>query len=133
MSDTNNFFLESELPQTTHHFMEVAEPYYSLIKSQRKPVEGRKITPKWSKIQEGDFLTITSPGLSDFTTLVTRINMYPPSIYPDPLTAYLETETLDRTLPGVNSIKEGKKIYLQWSTKDEIMKYGMMGIHVSVL
>lgn len=48
--------------------------------------------------------------MSDFTILVTEINMYLP---PEPLTAYLKTETLNRTLPGENSIEEGRKIYLR--------------------
>ena len=58
--------------------------------------------------------------------------MYLPCIG-DPLEEYLKTETLARALPGVNSIEEGKKIYLQWSTQDEINKLGMMGIQLKVI
>lgn len=47
--------------------------------------------------------------------------------------SYLEEEGLDVTLPGVHSIEEGEGIYLQWSSKEEISKYGFKAIHVEVL
>jgi ASC-1-like (ASCH) protein len=108
------------------HFMDVAEPYFSLIKMRKKPVEGRKLSPTWSKIKVGDIITMTCNS-SYFNVLVTGINKY------NSLKEYLLGETLQRCLPGVTSIEDGERIYLQWSSIEEINKYGMIGIQVSVL
>ncbi|CAH6419691.1 Hypothetical protein HVR_LOCUS767 [uncultured virus] len=139
---------KSKVPEPKSHDMEISEPYHSLIKSGVKSVEGRKITPKWRKIRCGDTITITcdqksrlesSPvGLhtcndrESFKVRVTGVSMYLPSVG-DPLETYLKKETLDRALPGVSSIEEGKRIYLQWSHIEEIQAIGMMGIQVEVV
>lgn len=114
----------------SHHYMHVAEPYHSLIKSGRKPVEGRKMSPKWLQIKVGDIITMTCENKESFNVLVTGITKY---FSDDSLKDYLIGETLERCLPGITSIEEGKNIYLQWSTKEEIDKYGMMGIQVKLL
>jgi ASC-1-like (ASCH) protein len=120
-----------KLPRLTYHSMEVSQPYYDLIQKGIKPVEGRKISNTWKKVKRGDSITMMW-GEKSFDVIVSKVNMYLPSIG-DPLTAYLENETLERTLPGVSSIEEGRKIYLQWSSEDEIKEMGMMGIEVRVV
>lgn len=113
------------------HIMNVSEPYYSLIKSGDKKVEGRKISPTWSKVRKDDEIIMRN-GDESFKTRVKSVTMYLPSIG-EPLTAYLEGETLERTLPNVNSIEDGRNIYLQWSTEDEINEMGMMSIEVELI
>jgi ASC-1-like (ASCH) protein/ABC-type dipeptide/oligopeptide/nickel transport system ATPase subunit len=129
----SNIILESKITsRELYHKMNVSEPYHSLIKSGIKPVEGRKISSTWKYIRTGDIITMTCHDKQSFDVVVTGITRYLPSIG-DPLTEYLTTETLERTLPGVSSIEEGRKIYLQWSTESEIQKCGMMGIQLKVL
>lgn len=123
---------ESKETRETHHNMDVSQPYHGLIKEEVKPVEGRKISSTWKKIRRGDIITMTCSGEIPFDVKVTAINMYLPSLG-DPLKEYLLKETLERTLPGVIDIEEGKRIYLQWSSKEEINKLGMMGITVKVI
>lgn len=120
----------SEIVRERHHFMEVEEPYHSLIAKEIKPVEGRKMSSKWMKIRRNDIITMVCDNRPSFNVQVTGVTMYLPSIG-DPLNEYLVTETLSRTLPGTSTLEEGRKIYLQWSTEEEIMKMGMMGIQVS--
>jgi len=115
-----------------HHVMDVSEPYFSLIRSGDKPVEGRKISSTWSKVRHFDTLFIRQNDGMAFETQVMGVTKYLPSIG-DPLTAYLETETLNRDLPGVQSLEEGRKIYLQWSTQEEIKTLGMIGIQLRVV
>jgi ASC-1-like (ASCH) protein len=122
----------AEITRERHHFMEVQEPYYSLIAKGIKPVEGRKISSKSLKIRRGDHITMVCGDNPSFNMEVTGVTMYLPNIG-DPLTEYLITETLARTLPGISTVEEGRKIYLQWSTEEEIMKMGMMGIQVQCL
>ena len=127
-----NIIQDSTKPRLTYHKMDVSQPYFDLIKSGRKLVEGRKISPAWKKVRRGDMITMTCNGADSFNVIVTAISLYLPSIG-DPLGAYLTCETLDRTLPGVFHMEEGRKIYLQWSTEEEIKKMGMMGIQVNIL
>lgn len=123
---------ELKEPRKTHHIMNVSQPYHGLIKDRVKPVEGRKISQTWKKIRCGDTITMTCKCESSFDVKVTGINMYLPSIG-NPLKEYLLGETLERTLPGVTEIEEGKSVYLQWSSKEEINKFGMMGITIEVI
>lgn len=121
--------MEDDIPEVYH--MHVTEPWFSHIKEGRKPVEGRKMFGTWSKLKVGDIIHMKN-GNDRFDVKVTGLTVYPPSLE-DPLTSYLESEALERALPGVNSLEEGRRIYLQWSTEEEIHQKGMMGIQVEVI
>lgn len=123
---------ESSQPRVTEHVMDISEPYFSLIKDGKKVVEGRKRSDKWRYIRRGDTIKVTCTGVQPYTVKVDCVNLYLPSIG-DPLTEYLREETLARTLPGVNDLEEGRKVYLQWSTEEGIRSYGMMAITVHPL
>jgi len=109
--------------------IDCSEPWYGLIQTKIKPVEGRKGTLTWSAIKKGDIVIFRDPDdhLKTFKAEVTGINKYTGK---DALDQYLISETLERALPGVSSVEEGRKIYLQWSTLEQIEKYGMLGIQI---
>jgi ASC-1-like (ASCH) protein len=112
------------------HEMIVSDPWFSHIRSERKPIEGRKMSPRWNKILVGDKILMKN---NDKFFMVTVINIVKyGSEFSDPLRSYLHCETLEKCLPGINSIDDGIEIYHQWSTNEEIKEYGMMAIHVSV-
>lgn len=114
-------------PQMAEYNMDVQNSWFDLIVSGLKPVEGRKMSPTWRDIQMGDRIILKCAERADYLCIVKGVTYYP-STLDDPLTSYLIGETLERTLPGINSIEEGRRIYLQWSKEDEIKMYGMMGI-----
>ena len=105
--------------------MHCQEPWFSLIREGRKPVEGRKASPDYTKIEVSDTIEFFC-GNESFQAQVVGINRY------SSLEVYLENETLERALPGVSSIDEGVKIYLQWSTKEQIKKHGFLGIQLNL-
>ncbi len=109
--------------------IDCSQPWYDLIKNGKKPIEGKKGTPKWSSINVDDLVIFRDPDNlhETFTCKVININKY--TGY-DALDKYLLGETLERSLPGVTNYEEGKKIYLQWSTEQEIAQYGMLAIHI---
>jgi ASC-1-like (ASCH) protein len=114
--------------------IDISEPYFSLIHSGLKPVEGRKMTPKWMTLSIGDILKVINPNKTPYYVRIIKINYYQPKCGEfDPLTNYLICEGLNQALPGVTTLTEGRRIYLQWSTEAEIDYYGMMGIHFEVL
>ena len=118
------------------HVMEVEEPWWTLIRSGLKTVEGRENSPKWSSVKVGDTIKIVNKGKFYYVN-VSNINEYPPSPGHKnpfhPLFDYLLTEGLYNALPGFVTIDEGLKVYLKWSKWDEIEKYGFRGFHIEVL
>jgi ASC-1-like (ASCH) protein len=116
--------------------MNVSEPWFSHLRTGRKPVEGRKASPTWSGIQVGDRLEICNEGRR-FYASVAEVTKYPSEAATEAggracLRRYLEGETVERALPGVATIEEGMEVYLQWSTAEEIGKYGMLGFRLAV-
>ncbi|MFZ4772600.1 MAG: ASCH domain-containing protein [Chlamydiia bacterium] len=99
------------------------EPWFSLIKNRIKPVEGRKNSPKHQSIQVGDLIDFSN-GMDQFRAIVTEIRSY------TSLEEYLTDVTVAKALPKVSSFEEAVKIYHQWSTPEEIQKYGFLGIFV---
>jgi ASC-1-like (ASCH) protein len=108
-----------------------SDPWYTHLETGRKTVEGRKCTKTWSDISVGDtvlFERNSKDGeIKTFKAIVTGINYYRGE---EPLREYLEGETLERALPGVQTIDEGVAVYLQWSTLDEIKEHKFMGISI---
>jgi ASC-1-like (ASCH) protein len=110
------------------HYIDCSEPWFSLVKEGKKPVEGRKNSETWSELKVGDTLIFRCKEKT-FPTTITGINLYTGE---DPLKEFLETETLSRALPGKKTLEEGAAVYLQWSKLDEIKKMGFLGIQVTV-
>jgi len=109
--------------------MHVCEPWFSFIESGRKKVEGRKRSEKWKNIKVGDTIKMFcgEPSYRFFYVQVKNIRLYPD------LKSYLICEGLENTLPGVNLLEEGEKVYLQYSTLEEIKKYGIMAIKLEII
>jgi ASC-1-like (ASCH) protein len=102
------------------------DPWFSFIRKGIKPVEGRKKTHRYAKIQKGDRIHFIN-GSESFVTEVTEVREYPS------IEMYLEDVTLEKALPGVKSLEEALQIYYQWSTEENIRKYGFLGIFVRPL
>ena len=112
--------------KTPMHEMHCQEPWFSYIRNKIKPVEGRKNTPKHQKIKVGDYIRFCN-GKDNFLTIVTEIKHY------SSLDTYLHDVSPGIALPNIPSFDEAKKIYLQWSTEEEIKKWGFLGIFVKVI
>lgn len=107
------------------HKIHCQEPWFSLIRQGKKPVEGRKATERFKKIKALDTIEFFCDSKS-FTCWVEGVNRY------SSVEEYLRSETLERALPGIFSMEEGIRIYLQWSTIEEIDRFGFLGIQVSL-
>lgn len=103
------------------------EPWFSYLKQGIKPVEGRKNSPKYQHLDAGDYIQFINEKNEQFLALITEIRTY------KSLEDYLYDVTLEKALPGVHSFHEALKIYLQWSSPEEIDKYGFLGIFVTSL
>ncbi len=114
----------------------VSEPWFSLIQSGQKSVEGRLAKSRFAEIQVGDLLKWTNselvgkdlkPIAREFVTRVSAITYY------SDFEKYLATERLKNCLPGVRTIKDGIAVYHKFYPKEERQKYKVMAIHLEVL
>lgn len=110
----------------TIHRIHCQEPWFSLLKSGEKPVEGRKNSPVYQKIIPGDIIEFFC-GNRSFRAQVVSINKYLS------LDDYLISETIERALPGVKTIEDARNIYYQWSSQEQISKNGFLGIQIKVI
>lgn len=99
------------------------DPWFSFIREGVKPVEGRKATHSYKKIKVGDHIHFTN-GKDSFMALVTEIRSY------TTLEDYFADVSLEKALPGIQSVEEARSIYLEWSTEDQIKQYGFLGIFI---
>lgn len=107
------------------HRLHCQDPWFTLIRTGKKPVEGRKDLPKFQSWSIGDLLIFDLDHQS-FRTRIVGLNRY------KTLEDYLRTETLERTLPGVKTIEEGILTYLKWSSREEIEKFGFLAIEIEL-
>ena len=108
--------------------IDCCEPWFSLIKSGQKTVEGRRASSLYNSIKEGDIVIFKNEG-EFFSAKVVKINKY---VGKDPLTEYLQSESLSKTLPGIETLEEGRNVYLKFYTREQIASTGMLALHVQV-
>lgn len=102
------------------------DPWFSLIRKGIKPVEGRKNTHTYKKIRVGDQINFINREDS-FIADVVEIREY------ESIEKYIEDVTLEKALPGIQTLEEGLNIYYEWSSEENIRKYGFLGIFVKPL
>lgn len=106
-------------------------PLYQYIIDGIKTVEGRKNSEQYQKIQKDDMILFEyrDKGRDKDSILckVTYVNKY------KDVKSYLETETLEKTLPCVKTINEGIKIYESFVSKEQIEKLGFLGIGIEFI
>lgn len=107
-------------------YMDIKKTYFDLIRDGTKDVEGRKNSPTWSWVEPGVKFTLRS-GNETLEVKCVATRLYAS------LEEYLMKEGLARTLPGVESVEEGVKIYLQWSTEVEVKRWGIKAIQLEMV
>jgi ASC-1-like (ASCH) protein len=107
----------------------VSEPWFSLISSGLKIVEGRKNKGRFSEIVAGDVIKWMNDdfGQREVTTIVTGVQKY------GTFREYLESEGLDECLPGVKDINAGEEVYYQYYTRDDERIYGVVAILLKII
>lgn len=99
------------------------DPWFSYLEQGIKPVEGRKGQEKYTSLLPGDQIRFHFEERA-FTAKVVRVDRF------TSVAEYLNGVGLDKALPGVQTIEEGIAIYSQWSTPEEIARFGFVGIWI---
>ena len=98
----------------------LSEPWFSLIKLRIKKVEGRLTKGDFANMNIGDFILFTNNELGferKFKIEIKGISYY------ENFQTYLETETLERCLPGIEDIENGLNVYYKYYKKSDELEY----------
>jgi ASC-1-like (ASCH) protein len=110
----------------SHFKIHCQEPWFSLLKTGKKPVEGRKNSPYYQQLMVNDVIEFFVDD-QKFKCLITGINRY------ESVEQYLRCETLERALPGIGTLEQGLAIYRSWSSDGDVRKWGFLGIQIKVM
>ena len=103
----------------------VIEPWFSHICEGKKTIEGRKNNGRFKTMKEGE--TILFKNQDSTKSILTEV--VGKRIYPS-FKSYLETETLNKCLPGIKDIIEGQNIYYNFYSIEDELKYGVVAIEI---
>ncbi len=102
----------------------LSEPWFSLILLGLKTVEGRKNKGRFREMKINDIINFSN---SDIIPRSVRTKIVSKNIYLT-FAAYLETEGLEKCLPGISTLDEGLAIYYKYYTKEDEANYGVVAI-----
>lgn len=108
----------------------LSEPWFSLIKLGIKECEGRLNKGDFSKMIKDDYIQFENEDLGfhrSFYCKITHIHNY--NLFED----YLKNETLEKCLPGIDSMEEGLNVYYKYYTKEDESIYKIIAIRLKVL
>ena len=109
--------------------LRVSEPWFSLILLGLKTVEGRKNRGLFAQMKDGDIVEWTNDSIipRSVQTRITGKAVYPTFI------EYLETEGLNKCLPGISDMDNGLSIYYKYFTKEEEKEFGVVAIRLELI
>ena len=108
----------------------LSEPWFSLIKLGLKKCEGRLNKGDFLKMKKGDIIKFVNNDFSferSFNVKITSIHNY------DSFKIYLEKESLEKCLPGIDNIKDGTSIYYKYYKKEDENKYKIKAIRLRTI
>ena len=108
----------------------LSEPWFSLIKTGIKKCEGRLNKGDFSKMKKGDCIVFINNDFEfqrSFTCKITSIHNY------DSFKTYLENETLEKCLPGIDTITQGISIYYKYYKNEDEKKYKIKAFRLKLL
>ncbi len=108
------------------HRLECEEPWFSLLRSGKKRVEGRKASARYLAVKVGDMIEFYW-GKESFRVRVRAVERY------ESVEAYLRAVGVEQALPGIKSFETGVEIYHQWTPPEAIAKIGFLAIFVGDL
>ena len=118
----------------------ILEPWFSLILLGLKTVEGRRNKGKFKEMKVGDIIQWNNFNFMPRSVLTKITGKH---IYPT-FKEYLETEGLDKCLPGMEKLgseklgidkglEHGLSIYYKYFTKEDEKEFGVVAIRMTVI
>lgn len=107
----------------------VSEPWFSLISLGLKTVEGRKNKGRFKEMNVNDVIEWTNNDFKPRSVLtkITKKKEY------NTFKEYLETEGLNKCLPGIPNIEHGLSVYFKYFTKEDEEQFGVVAIGLELI
>jgi len=107
----------------------LSEPWFSLIALGLKTVEGRRNKGIFKEMLVGDLIEWHNEDFKP-RSIITRVSRK--AVY-STFQEYLETEGLQKCLPGMPSIEHGLSVYFKYFTKEQENEFGVMAIELELI
>lgn len=106
-----------------------ADPWFDLIASGQKTIEGRINNNKYNKLKNGDIIKLTKcDNIDNYIMLsIDSVQKY------NSFKEMIESETLEKLLPGVSDIEEGIKIYRKFYNPEIELEKGVIAIRIKLV
>jgi ASC-1-like (ASCH) protein len=107
----------------------ISEPWFTLVSMGLKNVEGRKNKGRFKEMKVGDIVSWSNNDFAprEIFTRITGKTEY------NTFKEYLETEGLDKCLPGIKNIKIGLSVYYKYFTKEDEKEFGVVAIRLELI
>ena len=107
----------------------VSEPWFTLIYLGLKTVEGRKNKGRFKEMQVGEVIEWTNNDFNprNVLTKITKKREY------KTFKEYLESEGLNKCLPGISNMEDGLSVYFKYFTKEDEKNFGVVAIELKLI
>ena len=109
---------------------DLQEPWFSLVKLGIKTIDGRLNRKDFANMKVYDIIYFTNNvfGFERICkVIIEKITSY--KTFYD----YLTCETLDKCLPGIDNIEDGKQVYYHYFNKEDEMICGVRAFEIKVV
>ena len=134
-NNSNNFIITNmsdnaeNINQPITYIEHLSEPWFSFVSMGLKTVEGRKNKGKFKEMKIGDIIQWTN---SDFMERSVKTRIASKAVY-STFSEYLQTEGLNKCLPGMPSLEHGLSVYFKYFTKEEEAEFGVVAIRLELI
>jgi ASC-1-like (ASCH) protein len=104
----------------------VSEPWFSLISTGLKTVEGRLNKGEFKEMKVGEIIEWKNYDFGERKMLTKIVKKEHYASFKD----YLETEGLKKCLPSIDNIDQGLDVYYSYYSKEDEKEFGIVAIHV---
>jgi ASC-1-like (ASCH) protein len=127
--NSNNYTQISRMNLEPKYKETLSEPWFTLISLGLKTVEGRKNKGRFKEMVVGDIVEWSNDDFKprSVITRITRKAEY--STFEE----YLETEGLQKCLPGMPDIDTGLSVYFKYFTKQDEKEFGVVAIEIELV
>ena len=108
----------------------LSEPWFTLIKLGIKKVEGRLNKGEFSNMKKDDIITFINSDLGfdrKYNVKIIKSTNY------NTFYLYLKNETLNKCLPGIDTIDDGLNVYYKYYTKADEETYKIKALTLKVI
>jgi len=104
------------------------EPWFSLLASEKKTIDGRLKKGKYGEIKPGDNIVVYSSDEKNFLkTKVLAVRYY------DNFSDMIKAEGVEKILPGIKNIETAIATYRKYYSEEDEKKFGVVALEIEIM